>query len=449
MIAVACSAKPLATTTPQEVARVVVSPPAPAVGVGKSIQLSAAEYDASGNQVSGPTPVWSSSDSLIARVSGTGMMSGLRAGAVVVTATSAGVDGTASATVSAAAATVSLTPASLTLAVGGTGTLQVSVHDAAGNVLTGHAVTWQSTNGGIAALSAMTNTGVVVTGGAQGTATISATVDGVVGTASVTVSAAPPPPPPPPGEPSPAAGATILMDLRQTLQQAPSLTAAFALFPGDDHTPARGGINGSGWSFTTNFDGHDTHALRADWSALPSGDQGVRIISYFSAPKPHELYVQFKGYLGKHPADADGNGTDNTFPLFPQSNSVKRFLMARDGVSGGSLDRIDYVWTRENPSAARVQMDDLNWGFNSSPTVWQPNTYLGRVYTTTIYFKASSANGVKDGIYRIWIDGTLVLNASNVVLDGYGIDRFHFPDTSHNFPIPASEYYWDFLIWTP
>jgi hypothetical protein len=300
-------------------------------------------------------------------------------------------------------------------------------------------------------LSGTSSTGATVTGNAQGSAMITATADSVSGTSSITVNNPPPPPPPPPpsGAPVPGPSSTILLDLRQSLQQVTTLDQAFNLFGQEDHTAPRTVQNGTGWSFTTNFDGQGTHALRADWAAYPQGDQGIRIVTYLPTPKPHEVYFQFKGYLGKNPADPDANGSDNTFPLYPQSNSVKRMLILRDGVGGSATDRIDYVWTRTDPSAARVQSDNLNWGFNSSPSIWAPNNYLGRAYTTTIYFKTSSANGVADAVYKIWIDGTLVLDAENVMLDGYAMDRWQFPDTAHNFPIPASEYYWDILVWRP
>jgi len=237
----------------------------------------------------------------------------------------------------------------------------------------------------------------------------------------------------------------IMLDLRDTLQKVTSVDQALALFPGNDHTPVRGARNSAGWSFASNFDGRGTRALRADWG-VASGDQGVRIITYFMGAKPRELFIQFKGRLGKHPSDADANGTDNVFPLFPQSNSMKRLLISRDGTNGS---RIDYVWTRTDPSVARVQIDHLNWGDDGSAATWTASSIVGREYTTTIYVKVSSSNGARDGIYRVWVNGVQVLNQTGVNLDGYALDRFEFPSISHGFPVPASEYYWDFLVWSP
>ena len=240
----------------------------------------------------------------------------------------------------------------------------------------------------------------------------------------------------------------ILLDLRGPLQQATNVEEALALFPGGDHTPVRGARNSVGWSFARNFDGQGTSALRADWN-VAVGDQGVWIISYFTGRRPRELFIRFKGRLGKHPADPDANGSDNVFPLFPQSNSMKRLLIARDGVDGGDKDRIDYVWTRTDPSVARVQIDNLNWGDDGSASTWTASNIVGREYTTTIYVKVSSSNGARDGIYRVWIDEVRVIDQTGVNLDAYALDRIEFPSITHGFPVPASEYYWDFLVWSP
>src|SRR5207248_2274578 len=76
--------------------RVTLTPATTSVVVGKTVQLSAVLYDASGNQLTGKSIVWKSSDTLVARVSNTGLVSGMRAGNTTVNATSATVIGTAS-----------------------------------------------------------------------------------------------------------------------------------------------------------------------------------------------------------------------------------------------------------------------------------------------------------------------------------------------------------------
>jgi formylglycine-generating enzyme required for sulfatase activity len=80
-------------------------------------------------------------------------------------------------------AAVSVSPATASLTVGGTQQLTASARDANGNPLTGRAVTWSS---GTTAVANVSSSGVA-TAVAVGSATITATVEGVTGTAAVTV----------------------------------------------------------------------------------------------------------------------------------------------------------------------------------------------------------------------------------------------------------------------
>jgi len=82
-------------------------------------------------------------------------------------------------------ATVAVTPGSTTLAPGLTTSLTATLRDAGNNILTGRAVTWSTGNAGVATVSQAG----VVTAVAPGTVAISATSEGKVGTAFVTVQA--------------------------------------------------------------------------------------------------------------------------------------------------------------------------------------------------------------------------------------------------------------------
>jgi hypothetical protein len=81
-------------------------------------------------------------------------------------------------------ATVDVSPASAIVAVGGTVQLAASPRDAGGEPLPGRTVTWATNAPGVASVS---STGLVTGVGAGGPATITATSEGVSGTASVTV----------------------------------------------------------------------------------------------------------------------------------------------------------------------------------------------------------------------------------------------------------------------
>src|SRR2546428_260022 len=81
-------------------------------------------------------------------------------------------------------AAVTVSPAAPTVQVGQTAQLTATPQDASGNPVTGPGITWQSSNGAVA----MVNGSGVVTAGAVGSATITATSEGQSGTAVVTVS---------------------------------------------------------------------------------------------------------------------------------------------------------------------------------------------------------------------------------------------------------------------
>jgi trimeric autotransporter adhesin len=180
-----------ATVTVRQVpvATVVVTPATASVAVGGSTQLSVSVKDASGAELAGRLVGWTSSDESIAIVSSTGRVSGLKTGSVTITASSEGKSGTATVTVTAApVATVTVAPSTLPLQVGQTGTLTATARDAANNVLADRAVAWSSANTGIATVAP----NGTVTAVAPGTTTITATIEGKTGSATVTVTAPPP-----------------------------------------------------------------------------------------------------------------------------------------------------------------------------------------------------------------------------------------------------------------
>src|SRR6185436_5144244 len=140
--------------------------------------------DANGNALIGRTITWTTSNSGVATVNGSGLVGASAAGSATITATSEGQSGTASisvANVPVASVTVSPTTAGLT--VGGTQQLIATAKDANGNALIGRTITWTSSNSGVATV----NGSGLVGASATGSATITATSEGKSGTATVTV----------------------------------------------------------------------------------------------------------------------------------------------------------------------------------------------------------------------------------------------------------------------
>lgn len=176
------------TVTTVPVASVSVSPSTVSLSPGGSTTLSAAAKDANGNVLPNRAVAWSSSNSAVATVSGTGVVTAVALGTATITATSEGKSGTASVTVAPApVASVTVAPAPSSVIIGQTTQLTATVRDANGSILTGRAVTWTSSNTAIATVS---STGLV-TGVALGSATITATSETKSGTSALTVSAVP------------------------------------------------------------------------------------------------------------------------------------------------------------------------------------------------------------------------------------------------------------------
>jgi uncharacterized protein YjdB len=170
------------------VAAVTVTPSSGTVAIGQTVQLTATPRDASGNPLTGRAIGWSSSDNTIATVNSSGLVTGVVAGAVTITATSEGQSGTASITVSGVpVASVTVNPASASVPAGQTVQLSATLRDANGTILTGRSVTWASNNTPVATV---TGTGLV-SAKVAGSATITATSEGQSGTAAITVTPVP------------------------------------------------------------------------------------------------------------------------------------------------------------------------------------------------------------------------------------------------------------------
>ncbi|HEX5181427.1 MAG TPA: Ig-like domain-containing protein, partial [Gemmatimonadaceae bacterium] len=167
---------------------VEVSPAVTSIVPGQSAQFSATLLDSRGRPMKGSVE-WSVDDSALASVTATGVVTAKSAGTATVVATSGKKHGNAKLQIAnVAVAAVIVSPGTLSLSIGKTSQLAVTLKDSAGNVLTGRTVSWSSSNSSAVSVS---STGVVA-GVAAGTATITATSDSRSGAALVTVPVNPP-----------------------------------------------------------------------------------------------------------------------------------------------------------------------------------------------------------------------------------------------------------------
>jgi len=96
-----------ASTAP--VATVTVSPASANVAVGALQQFTATPKDAGGNPLSGRVVTWASGNTALATVSGSGLVTGVAAGTMTITATSEGKSGSATITVTSGGGTILFT----------------------------------------------------------------------------------------------------------------------------------------------------------------------------------------------------------------------------------------------------------------------------------------------------------------------------------------------------
>ncbi len=175
---------------PVVVASVQVQPATATVNVGATTALSAVVRDANGAALVGRATTWTSSTDAVARVDGSGTVTGVAPGTATITATSEGRSGQSVVTVQSPApvpvASVVVAPSSGALRTGDTLALSATTRDAQGGTLTGRTVRWASSAPSIATVDAERG---LVRAVAAGTATITATSEGRSGEATISVSA--------------------------------------------------------------------------------------------------------------------------------------------------------------------------------------------------------------------------------------------------------------------
>ena len=172
----------------QKVSSVAINPQIINVGIGQSSQILAVSKDANGDTITGLSIAWASSNVAVATVSSTGLVTGVSKGESTIIATVGGVTASGSVLVTdVSASSNEITPNKGTLSIGQSSQLSARLKDAQGNIVAGRDVSWSSSDTAIVTVS---NAGML-TAISDGESTITASVEGVSGFATVTVSGAP------------------------------------------------------------------------------------------------------------------------------------------------------------------------------------------------------------------------------------------------------------------
>lgn len=159
--------------------------------LGENRLLSVALFDAEGNDALGDAAVsWASTSPLVASIDDDGRVTAKKAGTTRIIATARGKKDTSTIVISQRVKSLVVNPTTTTLAPQATRAFSAAAYDKNNHAIDSAAVTWSSSNAGVATV----NAAGVVQAQATGSATITATHGTVTGTAAVTVSTTPTPP---------------------------------------------------------------------------------------------------------------------------------------------------------------------------------------------------------------------------------------------------------------
>ena len=424
----------LSTTPPTPVVTAVtISPASASVAVGTTSALQATVKDQNGNAMTGQTVTWSTNNAAVATVNSTGVVTGVAAGSASISATSSSVTGTSAITVTVGpppapvVTTITVAPTSASVVAGATTTLQATVKDQSGNVMTGQTVTWSTNN----AAAATVNSSGVVTGVAAGSATITATSSGKIGTSSITVTAV-------------SGGGTLLfqenfedasiasrgwydntsVQLSTAEHIAGSNSSAQYHFLAGATGPTSGGAQRHKFTPSNSFYVSYYVKYSANW--VGSG------VAYH----PHEFYT-----LSTLDGDYDGP-SDNYLDVYVEhnyQNGGRPRIEIQDNksinYSYGALPN-NLIAVTENRSAGgcngvvetNINSECFNFGtywYNdkqlTGPVVFQPNPgpgYKNDWNFVEAYFQLNTiVNGIgqADGVVQYWFNGTLIIDRHDIL----------------------------------
>lgn len=163
----------------------------------ETCEYSATPRDAAGNTLLGRALTWSVSDTTVAKIDGapfphpntqlpTVKLLPRKGGTVTLTVTGEGKSVTITVNVLAPVASISINPSTATIAVGASQQLSATLRDANSNVVSNRTVTWSSSDPAVATVSP----DGVISGRSVGTATVTASSEGIAANATLSIIAA-------------------------------------------------------------------------------------------------------------------------------------------------------------------------------------------------------------------------------------------------------------------
>lgn len=153
LLAVGCSDSPTDPPLPPPVAEVRISGPDSLVTPGHTLQLQAEVRDSAGSPLEDRVVDWSSSDTTVARVTETGVVTGVALGEATLTASSEGVSDTFRVAVVRPVLYYGISRTGQAIAVGATRQLTASARDSAGAPIPDPRVRWASSDPSVLAVS--------------------------------------------------------------------------------------------------------------------------------------------------------------------------------------------------------------------------------------------------------------------------------------------------------
>jgi len=307
---------------------------------------------------------------------------------------------------------IAITPANVTLAVGASTQIRAVALDQNGASMSGQSFAWSTSNPAVAAVNALG----VVQGFVQGTAMISASAGGKIATAFVTIASTPAPTPPPTAPTGPFTAPDIAATDFNTGTSAP-------------FTVASGSVTGNA----------DVNIM-ADPTGL-MGSQVARIHYVRSSPSwSPDVNRALQYRYGVHHGETVFFRGRIVIPT-PATNMMS------------AMRKLFYIQTsRVSSSFCVIKADgqSLKAEITNSRLFRIGSISFDRPFSVEAQITVNSLPGVPDGIFRVWLDGALVVDQTNVEwIDsqsaGSNFSRFLFgQQTQMDAATTFDEYrYWD------